>query len=305
LGQNRLEARFLDPGWLILVSVRRGLIVCFLRLLFAGQFRLEVRCGRRLSEAERELNRRLARVKQRERNESTAVEFWGGTVLGIWYGVRRGLPETERASDRKLTRVNRRERNGLAAVEHLESLLVRRIWPRARCINWRGFCAENGEKLKILMCVLAPVRNFRFLCFEEVTGNSVCGAVPVRSGRPLVHFEVTTGSILAGFGRRVIVTSLPQTAATYPPLALPIQFAARPSPASAGKLAKRTPALAPLSGHKNIIRIFWVKLFVARFWCDFKEWEAVCVNYFCEKFRFGNEGKSRRECRQESRRCLI
>jgi hypothetical protein len=36
-----------------------------------------------------------------------------------------------------------------------------------------------------------------------------------------------------------------------------------------------------LSGHKNIIRIFWVKLFVARFWSDFKEWEAVCVNYFC------------------------
>ena len=45
-----------------------------------------------------------------------------------------------------------------------------------------------------------------------------------------------------------------------------------------------------MSGHKNIIRIFWVKLFVARFWSDCKEWEAVCVKYFCEKFRFGNEG---------------
>jgi hypothetical protein len=41
--QNRLEMRFLDPGWLILVSVRWGLIVCFLQLLFAGQFRLEMR----------------------------------------------------------------------------------------------------------------------------------------------------------------------------------------------------------------------------------------------------------------------
>jgi len=30
-----------------------------------------------------------------------------------------------------------------------------------------------------------------------------------------------------------------------------------------------TSALAPLSGHKNIIGIFWVKLFVARFWRDF------------------------------------
>jgi hypothetical protein len=29
-----------------------------------------------------------------------------------------------------------------------------------------------------------------------------------------------------------------------------------------------------------------VKLFVARFWSDFKEWEAVCVNYFCEVVPF-------------------
>src|SRR5580704_16419308 len=41
--QNRVEMRFLDPGWLILVSVRWGLIVCFLQLLSAGQFRLEMR----------------------------------------------------------------------------------------------------------------------------------------------------------------------------------------------------------------------------------------------------------------------
>jgi hypothetical protein len=72
----------------------------------------------------------------------------------------------------------------------------------------------NGEKLKMLMCVLAPVRNFFVVCFERVARNSVCGAEPVRSGRPLVHFEVTTGSILAGFGCRAIVKSLPQTAGT-------------------------------------------------------------------------------------------
>ena len=75
----------------------------------------------------------------------------------------------------------------------------------------------NREKLKILMCVLAPVRNFSAVCFEGVTGNSVGGALSIRSGRPLAHFEVTTGSILAGFGCRAIVTSLPQTAGTLPP----------------------------------------------------------------------------------------
>jgi len=32
-----------------------------------------------------------------------------------------------------------------------------------------------------------------------------------------------------------------------------------------------------------------VKLFVARFWRDCKEWEAVCMNYFAGRFRFGNE----------------
>ena len=40
--QNRVEMRFLDPGWLILVSVRWDLIVCFLWFLFAGHFRLEM-----------------------------------------------------------------------------------------------------------------------------------------------------------------------------------------------------------------------------------------------------------------------
>jgi len=29
-----------------------------------------------------------------------------------------------------------------------------------------------------------------------------------------------------------------------------------------------------------------VKLFVARFWRDFKEWEAVYSNYFCEAVPF-------------------
>src|ERR1700722_13716613 len=37
---------------------------------------------------------------------------------------------------------------------------------RRRCINWAGFFVENGEKLKMLMCVLAPVRNFFVVCFE-------------------------------------------------------------------------------------------------------------------------------------------
>ena len=37
---------------------------------------------------------------------------------------------------------------------------------RRSCINWAGFCVENGEKLKMLMCVLAPVRNFSVVCFE-------------------------------------------------------------------------------------------------------------------------------------------
>ena len=75
----------------------------------------------------------------------------------------------------------------------------------------------NGEKLKMLMCVLAPVRNFSVVCFLRVRSNSVGSALSIRSGRPLVHFEVTTGSILAGFGGRAIVTSLPQTAGKYPP----------------------------------------------------------------------------------------
>jgi len=34
------------------------------------------------------------------------------------------------------------------------------------CINWVGFWVVNGEKLKMLMCVLAPVRNFSVVCFE-------------------------------------------------------------------------------------------------------------------------------------------
>ena len=34
------------------------------------------------------------------------------------------------------------------------------------CINWPLFWVGNGEKLKMLMCVLAPVRNFSVVCFE-------------------------------------------------------------------------------------------------------------------------------------------
>jgi hypothetical protein len=38
------------------------------------------------------------------------------------------------------------------------------------------------------MCVLAPVRIFSVVCFLGVTPNSVCGAVPVRSG--LDHLQI-------------------------------------------------------------------------------------------------------------------
>jgi hypothetical protein len=139
------------------------------------------------------------------------------------------------------------------------------------------------------MCVLAPVRNFSVVCFEGVTGNSVGSALSIRSGRPLAHFEATTGSFWADFKRRAIVIFLPQTAGTYPPLTSASKPRHVGELATAGKLASasgRTSALAPLSGHKNIIRLFWVKLFVARFWRDFKESEAVCVNYFCEAVPF-------------------
>jgi len=34
------------------------------------------------------------------------------------------------------------------------------------CINWEEFWVGNGEKLKMLMCVLAPVRIFSVVCFE-------------------------------------------------------------------------------------------------------------------------------------------
>jgi len=36
-------------------------------------------------------------VNRRERNWLTVVEFSGGTVLGIWYGLRRRLSDAERA----------------------------------------------------------------------------------------------------------------------------------------------------------------------------------------------------------------
>jgi len=64
-------------------------------------------------------------------------------------------------------------------------------------------------------------------------------------------------------------------------------------PATADKLAtasRRGSALAPFVGAQKYYRIFWVKLFVARFWHDIKEWEAVCVNYFCEVVPFWEWG---------------
>jgi len=132
--QNRVETQFPGPNRVILVSVRWGLIACFLRFLFLDQFRLELR---------------------------PRADLFG---------------------------------------------FVGQEW---RCINWTRFCVLNREKLKILMCVLAPVRNFSVLCFEWVALNSVGSALSIRSGRPLVHFEVTTGSILADFWRRAIVNFLP------------------------------------------------------------------------------------------------
>jgi len=41
---------------------------------------------------------------------------------------------------------------------------------------------------KFLMCVLAPVRIFFGDCFLGVRGNSVCGALSVRSG--LDHLQI-------------------------------------------------------------------------------------------------------------------
>ncbi len=134
--------------------------------------------------------------------------------------------------------------------------LLGRMRKRWCCINWARFCVENGRKLKILMCVLASVRIFFVVCFERVALNSTCGALSVRSGRPLADFEVTTGSILAGFWRRAIVTSLPQTAGTYPPSsAATTPFGARPPFARHGRVnprpttaCKHNSALAPFVG---------------------------------------------------------
>jgi hypothetical protein len=51
----------------------------------------------------------------------------------------------------------------------------------------------NGEKLEILMCVLASVRNFSVVCFEYVASNSVGGSLSIRSGLDHLHF-VSEGS---------------------------------------------------------------------------------------------------------------
>jgi hypothetical protein len=47
---------------------------------------------------------------------------------------------------------------------------------------------EFGNFLKSLMCVLAPVRNFSVVCFEQVRSNSVCSALSIRSGLDHLHF---------------------------------------------------------------------------------------------------------------------
>jgi hypothetical protein len=142
------------------------------------------------------------------------------------------------------------------------------------------------------MCVLASVRIFSVVCFERVRTNSTCGALSVRSGRPLEHFEVTTGSFWraiwpslrgrdralrvdvrrGGCERRAMVSSILGIAATLPPLALllrkvraslPCARAIRVNPLWDSHNPRARPprpghnfALAPLSGHKNIIRLF-------------------------------------------------
>ena len=46
----------------------------------------------------------------------------------------------------------------------------------------------SGEKLKILMCVLASGRNFRFLCFVGVAPVSIGSALSIRSGLDHLYF---------------------------------------------------------------------------------------------------------------------
>ena len=103
------------------------------------------------------------------------------------------------------------------------------FWPvrkrsLSRCINWPKFCALSCQNLKILMCVLAPVRIFFVVCFERVRTNSVCGALSVRNGLNQGRFGSDNWLILVsdlgirrgGCERRAITTSLPATANTYP-----------------------------------------------------------------------------------------
>src|ERR1700722_17348963 len=56
----------------------------------------------------------------------------------------------------------------------------------------QSFETEFASFPKSLMCVLAPVRNFRLLCFVGVVRDSDCGAEPVRSGRPLGDSMLTS-----------------------------------------------------------------------------------------------------------------
>ena len=60
------------------------------------------------------------------------------------------------------------EFGGSAAVVADERVLIECLpgLDQKACINWLGFWVVNGEKLKILMCVLASVRNFSVVCFE-------------------------------------------------------------------------------------------------------------------------------------------
>src|SRR5580704_13374537 len=61
-----------------------------------------------------------------------------------------------------------------------------------RALRRQIFETEFASFPKSLMCVLAPVRNFRLLCFVGVGRDSVCGAEPVRSGRPLGDSMLTS-----------------------------------------------------------------------------------------------------------------
>ena len=59
--------------------------------------------------------------------------------------------------------------------------------------------ALMGCFTKFLMCVLAPVRIFSGDCFLGVRGNSVCGALSIRSGLDRLQIWVKILQFCDGF----------------------------------------------------------------------------------------------------------